>query len=168
MNPPAESAVLVIGIGNSLRGDDAVGRKVASRIRERNIPSVRVLEHDGEGASLMELWKGARTVILVDAVSSPAKPGTICRFDATHHPLPQRIFQNSTHAFGLNEAVELSRALNQIPPRLIIYGIEGKSFGIGGELSPEVEHAVPEVVDRIFAELRETYRQCKDEKLPPP
>jgi hydrogenase maturation protease len=151
VTPQDESGILLIGIGNPLRGDDAVGVVIARRIQERHLPGVRVLEHDGEGASLMEAWKGAQTVVAIDAVSSKSKPGKIYRFEATKQPLPGRMFQDSTHAFGLHEAIELSRALHQLPVQLIIYGIEGRSFAIGGRLSKEVEKAASSLVDRILA-----------------
>ena len=74
--------VLVIGVGNDYRGDDAVGLIVARRIREMNLPQVQVIESDGEFTRLMESWKDAESVILIDAVQSGVAPGTIHRFDA--------------------------------------------------------------------------------------
>jgi hydrogenase maturation protease len=151
MTSSAENKILLIGVGNPLRGDDAAGALAAKLIRDCTCPSFRVIEHDGEGASLMEAWAGAQTVIVVDAVSSDLAPGTICRY-VTEKPLQGRLFQDSTHAFGLPEAVELSRALDRLPRNLIIYGIQGKSFETGAPLSEEVEKAVREVVERILEE----------------
>jgi len=155
MTSPSDAEVLVIGVGNALRGDDAAGMLAVKLMRERNSPSIYVTEHDGEGASLMETWTGERTVIVVDAAWSDSPPGTIERFDATQQPLPGKLFQRSTHAFGLHEAVELSRALNRLPRRLIIYGIRAKSFEIGAPMSDHVEKAVRAVVERILEESRD-------------
>jgi hydrogenase maturation protease len=152
MTSPSEAKVLVIGVGNPLRGDDAAGVQAAKLIRDLNHPSIHVIEHDGEGASLTEAWTGGHMVIVVDAASSNSPPGTIYRFDATQQPLPEKPFQRSTHAFGLYEAVELSRALNRLPRRLIIYGIRVKSLEIGASLSDEVGKSVCEVVERILEE----------------
>ena len=153
MADPAKPTVLVIGVGNALRGDDAAGAMAAQLLRERHLPWLHAIEHGGEGISLMETWTGAQTVIVVDAISSDAAPGTISRFDVTQQPLQGSLFRDSTHAFGLQEAVELSRALNRLPARLIIWGIAGKSFAIGEPLSAEVQAAVREVVDNILEEL---------------
>ena len=112
-----------------------------------------MLEESGEGAALIELWQGADTVILIDAVHSGAKPGTIHRLDAHAQPIAKRFFRLSTHAFGLAEAVELARALGRLPPRLIVYGVEGKSFEAGVGLSPGVAAAAQEVVERVLGEL---------------
>jgi hydrogenase maturation protease len=145
--------VLLIGVGNEYRSDDAVGLIVARLIRERAPEQVTVHEAGGEGAALMEAWREAQTVILVDAVRSGAEAGTIHRIEAHRQPLPARFFHHSTHAFGVAEAVELARALNQLPPRLIVYGIEGKEFAAGAGLSTEMNEAVQRVVERILQDV---------------
>jgi hydrogenase maturation protease len=145
---------LVIGIGNEYRHDDTVGLIVARRLREKNLDGVKVLELSGEGAALIEAWRDAETVILVDAVHSGAAPGTIFRFAARQQSIPTTFFHYSTHAFSVAEAIELARTLNQLPSRLIVYGIEGKDFAAGEGTSPEVEQAASRVVDSITEELR--------------
>ena len=57
-------------------------------------------------------------------------------------PLPRGALGMSTHGFGLAEALELARALGQLPRRCIVYAIEGASFETGAPLSPEVAAAV--------------------------
>ncbi len=141
--------ILVIGVGNAYRGDDAVGLVVAQRLKEQTLDYVNVLEESGDGVALMESWENADTVILVDAVCSGVKPGTFHRFDAHAQPIPVKFFHYSTHAFSVAEAIELSRTFNQLPPHLIIYGIEGKCFEAGTGLSLEVEEAARTVVKCI-------------------
>ena len=98
----------------------------------------------------MEAWKDTSLVLLIDATRSGSPPGTIHRFDAHAEPLPSRFFHYSTHAFSVAEAVELARALDQLPPQLIVYGIEGKNYTAGEGLSPEVETAGAAVVARVL------------------
>lgn len=144
---------LIIGLGNEYRRDDAAGLVIARRVREAAPESVGVLEESGEGAALIESWQEADTVILIDAVHSGAKPGTVHRLDAHERPIAKKFFRFSTHAFGVAEAVELARALGRLPPRLIVYGVEGKTFEAGEGLSPEVEAAVEALVQRVLAEV---------------
>jgi len=145
--------ILIIGLGNDYRGDDAVGRALARRLQAIAGDNVRVLEESGEGVALIESWKGGDFVILIDAVHSGAAAGTIHRFDAELQPVPGSFFHYSTHAFSVAEAVELARALNQLPPRLIVYGIEGKNFDSRVGLSPEVKVAAEEVFRMVKEEL---------------
>ncbi|MHA3771448.1 hydrogenase maturation protease [Verrucomicrobiota bacterium sgz303538] len=146
--------VLIIGIGNEYRSDDAVGRLIARRLA--GAVNVQIREDDGEGADLIACWATAQTVILIDAVSSGTPPGTIYRLDAASAPLPVEFFRCSTHAFSVAEAVELARALGQLPPRLILYGIEGKNFDAGRQLSPEVADAVDTVARKIQSEIEQS------------
>jgi len=151
--PPGRGGMLIIGLGNEYRRDDAVGLVVARRLKEAAPAHVRVLEESGEGTALIESWKGADAVILIDALHSGAKAGTVRRLDAHRQPIPTGLFHYSTHAFGLAEAIELARALGQLPPCLIVYGIEGTNFEAGLGLSPEVEKAVPKAVERVLSDL---------------
>ena len=144
---------LVIGVGNEWRGDDAAGLLVARQLRSHVQTSCAVLEHDGEGAALMELWKCWDAVVVVDAVRSGAEPGTVYRCDAISQPLPTKIRHGSTHAFSLGEAIELGRALNQLPRHLVVYAIEGQNFEAGDRLSSQVEGVISAVADRILREV---------------
>jgi hydrogenase maturation protease len=155
LNPGADGMALIIGLGNPLRGDDAVGRNVAAQIKRQNQPLLKIVEYAGEGTGLIELWANAGIVIVVDAIASGAEPGIIRRFDATQKALPVQFYGGSTHSIGLAEAVELARALHQLPQRLIIFGIEGKRFDIGTDLSPELEKIVPRVVALVLEEARQ-------------
>ncbi len=148
------TATLVIGVGNEYRGDDGVGLIIARRLQGQLPESVGILEHSGEGAALMEAWKDAEHVIIVDAVHSGAAPGAVFRLDAGKQPMPSSFFHYSTHAFSVAEAVELGRALQQLPGTLVIYGIEGKTFEAGAALSPEIEKAAQTVVAQIQSDLR--------------
>jgi hydrogenase maturation protease len=154
----ASRQILVIGLGNDYRGDDAVGRVVTRRLKAIGADNVRVVEESGEGAALIEAWKGADFVIAIDAAYSGGAPGSIHRFDAESQPIPSRFFHYSTHAFSIAEAVELARALNQLPAKLVVYGIEGKTFDAGAGLSLEVEGAAAELVSWVEEELRTNSR----------
>jgi hydrogenase maturation protease len=146
--------ILVIGVGSQERGDDGVGPLVARAMGAKNLPHTTIVEESGEGGALLEAWKGADAVILIDAVSSGAAPGTLHRFDAQAQSIPAKFFRYSSHTFGVAEAVELARALSQLPSRLIVYGIEGKAFETGIGLSPEVVDTARSVVRAATHEVR--------------
>ena len=139
----------MIGIGNEYRSDDGAGIIVARRISERALSSCAVYEAGGEGTALMELWRHADDVILIDAVSSGAAAGTIHTFHPVEQPLPTGLFPYSSHAFGLAQAIEMSRVLNELPRQMIVYGIEGENFEMGTELSPAVQDSLDGVVEKV-------------------
>ena len=145
---------IIIGLGNEFRNDDGVGLLVARQIQEAQLPQVTVKEQSGEGAALIDSWKTYEKVVLVDAVSSGAIPGTVVRIDARVENIPTKFFRYSTHAFGLAEAVELTRALDAMPQELIVYGIEGKDFDSGTTISPLVQEAALKLSQKIISDIK--------------
>jgi hydrogenase maturation protease len=144
----------VIGVGNAIGGDDAAGLEAVRRLRPHVPADVELVEREGEPSGLLDAWEGAEEAIVVDAVRSGAPPGTVHRLDARRRPLPSRLLRSaSTHALGVAEAVELGRALDRLPPRLLVYGIEGRAFEAGAGLAPAVERAVERVVEEVRADL---------------
>ena len=146
--------VLLIGIGNEYRADDRIGLEVARQIREKQIPFVVVKEESGEGAALIEAWKGCKSVIIVDAISSGAKSGTILKIDAGKEIVPAKFFHYSTHAFSVAEAIELARAMGTLPQELLIYGIEGTDFNAGVSMSHVVQESAKQVVNKILKQVK--------------
>lgn len=144
---------LVIGIGNPDRGDDAVGRIVAQRLRGEAPPGTQVIEHDGETGALIDGLAGFNTVYLIDAMMSGRPPGTVDRFDVTATPLPRADCGTSTHGLDLSAAIELARALDKLPQNCVVYTIEAQNFDIGAPLSPAVAAAAGRLVADILAEI---------------
>ena len=140
------SDALIFGCGNEDRGDDGAGLLVARRLRELGIDA---REHQGEILSLMDDWRGAPEVVIIDAMRSGGAPGTIAVWNVPEDPLPRNSFRCSTHALGVADAVELARTLDWLPARLMIYGIEGRQFHRGGTISTEVADALERLVDEL-------------------
>jgi hydrogenase maturation protease len=87
--------------------------------------------------------------VVIDAVRAGVGAGTIHRFEVGSGPLPAGVLASSTHTIGVAEVIELARALNRLPARVLVYGIEASDFFHGGRLSPEVEDAVSQVVAEV-------------------
>jgi hydrogenase maturation protease len=149
----SRTRLLIIGVGNEFRQDDGAGIAVARRLKSLGMPSVRIAELGGEGTELLDLFHEAESVIIVDATSSGAEPGTVHCFDLYITALPHGLARSSSHSFGVAEAIELARTLGQLPEACLVYGIEGKAFDYGNELSPEVTSAV----ERISRELMDWF-----------
>ncbi len=141
--------IVVIGIGNPFRRDDGVGIAVARQLKKILPETVKVIEQNGEASDLMEAWKGAESVIVIDAVSSGAKPGTIHRLSFKDESRFKIRSQGSTHSFGLTEAIALSRHLNYLPEEGFVFGIEGVDYAQGSGFSPDVLSSVGLVVEQI-------------------
>ncbi len=144
--------ILVIGVGNPFCGDDAAGLEAARLLGARRLPGMTVIEISGEGASIMEAWENFPAVIVIDAVTSDSPPGTLHRIDAIRQPLPAQAFRHSTHALTVADAIEIARTLKRLPGKLLFYGVEGKNFTAGSEMSEAVRDAVNRLVGMVLSE----------------
>lgn len=152
--------ILVIGMGERLRHDDALGLFVAHKIKALNYGQVMVINGIADSASLMEKWSGAGNVFVIDAVSSGAEAGKIYRFDAVLEEIPGNFGKSdSTHAMGLYDSIRLSRALGELPESLIVYGIEGADFSMGEGLSASAKKSALQVVEMIKNEIDKIIEQ---------
>ena len=156
------SQVLVIGIGNPDRGDDSVGLHVVRRLAASVPLGVQVVETAGDPLALMERWRDAGHVVLVDAAAPGRHPGRIHRFDAAGDGLPRAIGFRSTHAFGLADTVELARTLGRLPARMTIFAIEAGDVTPGAPLSDAVAASVEPTAARIAAELAHSGTEGND------
>ena len=144
--------VSVACLGNRFRGDDAVGLLVADGVRAAG---VEVEECEDEPTRLLDSWEELDLLVLVDAVQSGSAPGTVHRVDASSGTLPEGLTLTSSHAFGIAQTLELALALGRLPPRVVVYGVEGVSFAAGADVTPSVASAVPGVVAAIVRELED-------------
>ena len=147
--------ITIIGIGQSLRGDDAAGLEAVRLWQEtyqakHSSSTVKVELAELPGISLLNLLEGSRSVILVDAVHSSARPGTI-------HILAQNQLEAftqdsaSAHGWGVAETLSLGRQLmpSAMPDKLVLIGIEASQLQLGEALSHEVRSALPQAASLI-------------------
>ena len=149
--------IKIIGLGNPFRGDDAVGNLVARQLLPHQGPSVSIIEGGVAGLNLLHEMEGTDKLILIDAVSSQSEEGTITRFTVpqdldTIGRLAWSPSGPSTHDWGLQEALTLANTMGDLPPYVVIYGIELGRVDHGFELSPKVAEAVLAVANRIVNE----------------
>ena len=141
---------VVIGIGNTERADDAFGLIAIERLHADPPPGVRLETARGDVLKVLDLFEGADTAILIDAMTSGAAPGQVLRMDASDGALQHELDSfTSTHAVNLVEALELGRVLGRLPTRLILYGVEAAEFGLGRGLSAAVTASLDDVITRV-------------------
>ncbi|MFT3894586.1 MAG: hydrogenase maturation protease [Anaerolineales bacterium] len=149
--------VAVIGIGQSLRGDDAAGLEAVRRWEEKfpetaTKPEVQIEACELPGLTLIDLLNDVEAAILVDAVQSSAKPGTI-------HRLSQEELESftsnakSAHGWGVAETLRMRRQLTEKEVRIRIIGIEAEKMGLGAGLSKSVEDAISTLCKVIEEEI---------------
>ena len=145
--------VLIIGTGNDFRSDDAAGLITARELKAAIGRYADIAESDGDGTKIMEMWKDYDKVIIIDAVSFNSKPGTVHVLDAAAVKFPKESTAHSSHLFSVADAVETAKAMGTLPERVLIYGVEGKSFEMGTGVSDEVRKGIGEIKNLIQKEI---------------
>jgi hydrogenase maturation protease len=153
-------SVIVIGVGQTMRGDDAVGvlavHNWCSKYPQSvNHPEVQVVIAELPGLDLLELLSGAENALIVDAVESGAQPGRIFLLDEAEISA----FDNGTgsaHGWGVGETIQLGRNLNRddLPDKIRFMGIGARQFDMGSEPTPEIIHKLPQIVELIEGQVR--------------
>lgn len=142
---------VVIALGDEFRRDDGVGPAIARALRSGGLPA-QVLISQGDPAELIESWSGAAVAVVLDAVRVEIpQPGRVHVLDPADLDTSAAI---GTHGFDLGAAIALGRALDRMPDRLVIIGVEIADMAHGPSLSPDVARAAPivarAVVDTLF------------------
>jgi hydrogenase maturation protease len=147
--------IMIIGIGQTLRGDDAAGIEAVRLWQETyqskcDRPNVQVELVELPGISLLSLLEGSRVAILVDALRSETNPGMIQKI----HEDQLAAFgsgSGSAHGWGVAETLALGRQIMpaSLPSRLILIGIEAGQLTVGETLSPEVQSCLPKAARLI-------------------
>jgi hydrogenase maturation protease len=155
-----EVKIVVIGIGQSLGGDDAAGLEAVRAWQQDHadgacIPGVRVEFVEAPGMELVTVLNGADAALLVDAVQSGAEAGRLHRLGEGDIAAMELTF-GSMHGWGIPEALRLARALGFCPERkhLRLVGIEAAEMGLGEPLSAPVRTVIPAAAAAIHEEIR--------------
>ena len=160
--------IAVIGIGQTMRGDDGVGIEAVRAWKKKypitsRVENIKVELVENPGVGLLPLLEGVDSAILVDAVQSGADPGTL---HSLGEPDIAAFTQGtgSAHGFGAAEALALGRtiSLNKLPTKVVLIGIEIGQINIGESLSPEVVQALPAAADWIERRINELLDQTED------
>lgn len=152
--PTSADDVLVLGVGNPLMGDDGVGIKVVEMLKEMDLPENVTVEEAGlPGWGLASWFENRSEVLIVDAVKMGLAPGSWRCLDPHEFQVIMEESSLSLHQGDLACGLALSQALDMLPPKLRIYGIEPASLDPGAGLSPEVSASLEAFVTKISEDI---------------
>ena len=136
---------IVIGLGNRFVHDDAAGLAVAEALRGKLPMSVEIREYEEMDLSLIEEFRDASKLVIVDSMKSGTKPGTVSLFTVAEGTGEGERFP-SLHELELAGMIDLARRMGILVCPVVIVGIEPADLSLGEGLSPPVFAAVPEAV----------------------
>jgi hydrogenase maturation protease len=154
--------VLIAGLGNIFLGDDAFGVEVVKRLSMTTLPDdVRLVDIGLRSVHLAyELRERTYdTVILIDAVSQGAAPGTLYVLEPEPEEDARSVRVTDGHALRPADIIALVRQLGGRLPRLIVVGCEPFRTGPDAGLSPRVAAAVDDAVELVMR-LASSFTPC--------
>ena len=140
----------MLGIGNLLLGDEGVGVHSVRLLQAHDLPAgTKVFD---VGTSILEVLsdlENAERVIILDAMNGEGEPGTVYRV-----PLDQcssSMHFASMHGFDFFRVLRLTN--RDIPPDVIVFGVEPAHIGWSMKLSKEVFNAMPFLIKAVLREI---------------
>ena len=158
--PETVAEVLVLGLGNDILTDDAVGLHVAHAVRERlaGNPHIEVRSTTEMGLALLDEIAGRAGVVLVDSVQTGrAPPGHIHEIDPAELA---DVSSSVPHMLGVGETLALGQLMGLAMPRQVrVLAIEvADPFSLGTEMTEAVRHAVASAAEKVAAAAGELVR----------
>jgi hydrogenase maturation protease len=151
----------VLGIGNILMGDDGIGPFVVKILEACYEFPPNVVLHDlgTPGLGITSFFADYDIIILVDAVSAKARPGSIRLYrkdQILRTPISQRI---SPHDPALVEALLFAEFSGKCPDQVLLVGIVPESTELGCTLTDDVRSAVLPAMSAVLAELHRLHAE---------
>jgi hydrogenase maturation protease len=156
---------VVLGLGNRIQGDEALGSLVVERLlsdaailaRLPDPASVDCLDGGTIGLGLLPLIEAVDGLVVVDLIDADRAPGTVLDLDG--ETLLRRDTVLGVHDLGATELLATLRFMDAMPRRTRVIGIQPKEISLGIELTPEVAGAVPGLIDGIVRHLTAWQRE---------
>ncbi|MBS3909962.1 MAG: hydrogenase maturation protease [Actinobacteria bacterium] len=145
--------ITVLGVGNTLMGDDGVGVAVArGLVAELEDSPVSVVLGETAGMGLMRHFRESDVVIVIDAVAAEAEAGSIFRFNADEADIVH-LRSNNIHGMGVPHLISNARLVGA-DPEVIVFGVQVGDVRPRDEVLTEpVAAAVPRVRALVIDEL---------------
>lgn len=153
MSEAGHPRIGVMGLGNLMRTDDAVGMLALRTLMEdgRLPPVVRAIEGGSLGLDLLHSLRGISHLLVLDAVDTGLAPGILVRFEADE--LAGLPVSKSVHLLGFSDLMGVLWLLDAAPAEVVLLGVQPASTGWGTALTPVVEAAQEELVQAALQQI---------------
>lgn len=152
MNMPGATArrAVLLGVGNILLGDEGVGVRAVERFAagHRLPDGVEVLDGGTSAMEMLEDLEGLDLLVVVDCVRVGRPPASVVVLAGDEVPafFRQRL---SPHQVGLSDVFATLLLTGRAPRAIVVVGVQPLEVSLAMALTPEVEAAVPRVLEAI-------------------
>lgn len=147
------SRIGVVGLGNLMRTDDAVGMLAIERLKvDLQLPAdVRLIEGGTLGLDLLYPLHGITHLLAIDAIDAGAQPGTVLRFAG--EAIADLPASKSVHLLGFSDLIGAMRLTGDAPGDIVVLGVQPSRIEWGTELTATVERAFPLLIEAALQQI---------------
>jgi hydrogenase maturation protease len=142
----------VIGIGNTLRGDDGIGPVVIEELKKRDLPeSIQLIDVGSDAFSIIDHFENNQPVLVIDCAQMDKEPGDILKFDVNDENLPILDKAISIHGFGFSEVYKMAQGIYE-DIQCSVIGVQPMSIEFNTGLSEEIKNKIPLIINMVLEE----------------
>jgi len=153
----SDAPILVLGLGNTLLKDEAVGVRVAeylAALPAAETLGLRCLDGGTMGLTLLVEMEDAAALIVVDAAHLAAEPGMVQMFEGKEMDHFLRTRSRNAHDIGLDDLMDALRLRQAVPELRALMGIQPENMRVGEKLTGKVADAVPKAAEMVLGLAR--------------
>jgi hydrogenase maturation protease len=145
--------IALLGLGNLMRTDDAVGMLTLRRLKEcgRLPDEIRVIEGGTLGLDLLDSLRGISHLLAFDAVDTGVAPGTLLKYEGDE--IDNLPVSKSVHLLGFSDLMGALRLIDAAPAEVVLLGVQPASTDWGTDLTPEVDLALQGLMQSALEQL---------------
>jgi hydrogenase maturation protease len=150
----APPRIRLLGLGNLMRTDDAVGMLTIQSIKNSgSLPNaIDVIAGGTLGLDLLDALYGTTHLLVLDAVDFGAEPGSQRRFHGEE--LSKLPTSKSVHLLGLSDLINVMLLMDAPPMEIILLGVQPESTEWGTALTPAVEASQASLIETAIAQIK--------------
>jgi hydrogenase maturation protease len=153
MREDSRFRIALLGLGNLMRTDDAVGMLTLRKLTEDGrLPNeIRVIEGGALGLDLLESLRDISHLLVLDAIDTGVAPGALLRFGGGE--IDNLPVSKSVHLLGFSDLMCALRLMDAAPTEVVLLGVQPASTDWGTVLTPEVLPAQQALMQSALEQL---------------
>ena len=154
---------LILGIGNTLLGDEGAGVHALARIGELlgDTSEVDLLDGGTLAFMLLPTLEQYERLIVLDAAQLDGPAGTVASFEGEAFDEFLGRPRRSVHEVGLCDLMTMARLIDRFPQRRALIGVQPEFIDWSETCSPPVAAALEDVAQRAVAYVRRWDHEAK-------
>ena len=149
--------LLVLGIGNLLMNDDAVGVLAVKQLHKvyDDGENFKILDGGTLGLDLLPYIEWAKKLIIIDAVDIGMAAGTVVKIEGEDI---DPVFEEklSPHQMGIKDILLVADLMGYRPEEIVLFGVQSKNIQMEMKLSSELVNSFDKLIHEVEKEIKET------------